>query len=230
MVNFDEVFERIKLVTNTRTQVELAEVLGIRQSSISDAKRRNSVPADWYMKLFEQFGLNPDWLKKGNGPMYLRTEHGYAPVDAPAVGMLHEDVGYYRDPDAKNTIVTVYSTQPPSGEDDAAAQPLGKLNIPQSFAGAGLYVIRMDGSSMEPYIHRGAYVGLDTMQKRVTSGELYGIRLPHEGLVIKRVFVDAQNDRLVLRSENPALPEVYLPLKGYESTIVGRASWVLQRL
>ena len=44
MVNFDEIFERIKIATNTRTQVELAEVLDIRQSSISDAKRRNSVP------------------------------------------------------------------------------------------------------------------------------------------------------------------------------------------
>ena len=87
MVNFDEIFERIKLATNTRTQVELADVLDIRQSSISDAKRRNSVPADWFMKLFEQFGLNPDWLKKGNGPMYLRTEQGYLPVDE--IGRAH---------------------------------------------------------------------------------------------------------------------------------------------
>lgn len=230
MVNFDEIFERIKLVTNTRTQVELAEVLGIRQSSISDAKRRNSVPADWYMKLFEQFGLNPDWLKKGAGPMYLRTEHGYAPVDAPAAGMLYEDVGRYREPDAKNTIVTVYSTQPAPDNDENLVQPLGKLNIPQSFAGSGLYVVRLDGSSMEPYIHRGAYVGIDTTQKHVTSGELYAFRLPHEGLVLKTAFVDTQNGKLILRSENPSLPEVSLSLAEYGSCIVGRAAWVLQRL
>ena len=46
MPAFAEIYERIKLATNSRTQVELAEVLDIRQSSISDAKRRNSVPGD----------------------------------------------------------------------------------------------------------------------------------------------------------------------------------------
>ena len=106
---FEEVFERIKLATNTRTQVELAEVLDIRQSSISDAKRRNSVPSDWYMKLFEKFGLNPDWLKKASGPMYLRTEQGYQPLDAPAAGMVLEDPARYGDPDAKSSVVTVHS-------------------------------------------------------------------------------------------------------------------------
>ena len=59
---FQEVYDRIRFATNARTQVELAEVLEIRQSSISDAKRRDSIPADWYMKLFEKYGLNPDWL------------------------------------------------------------------------------------------------------------------------------------------------------------------------
>lgn len=67
-MGFTEIYERIKLATNCRTQVELAELLNIRQSSISDAKRRDSVPGDWYMKLFERFGLNPDWLKYGVGP------------------------------------------------------------------------------------------------------------------------------------------------------------------
>ena len=67
-MGFTEIYERIKLATNCRTQVELAELLNIRQSSISDAKRRDSVPGDWYMKLFERFGLNPDWLKYGVEP------------------------------------------------------------------------------------------------------------------------------------------------------------------
>lgn len=230
MVNFDEIFERIKLATNTRTQVELAEVLDIRQSSISDAKRRNSVPSDWYMKLFEQFGLNPDWLKKGSGPMYLRTEQGYTPVDAPAVGMVCEDASRYSGPDAKNVIVTVYSTQAPPDDNGEAMPVLGRLSIPQSFSSAGLFVVRIDVASMEPHIHKGAFVGIDTAQRHVASGELYGVRLPYEGLVLKRAYIDTQNSRLVLRSENPAHPEVSLPLDGHESHIIGRVAWVLQRM
>lgn len=228
MVNFDEIFERIKLATNTRTQVELAEVLEIRQSSISDAKRRNSVPSDWYMKLFEQFGLNPDWMKKGTGPMYLRTEQGYAPIDAPVVGAAAEDPARYGGPDAKNALVTVHATLDEGNAGEA--QSLGKLNIPQSFVTPGLLVIRLDSAGMEPYIHKGAYVGIDAIQRRVASGELYGVRLPYEGLVIKRAYIDTQNAKLLLRSENPAHPEVQLPLSESEGCVVGRVSWVLQRM
>ena len=229
VVNFDEIFERIKFATNTRTQVELAEVLDIRQSSISDAKRRNSVPSDWYMKLFEQFGLNPDWLKKGDGPMYLRTDQGYSPVDAPAVAVVCEDASRYGGPDAKSAIVPVYSTQkPPEGGETGLV--LGRLNIPQSYAGPGIYVVRVDASSMEPFICKGAFVGLDTTQRHVASGELFGVRLPYEGLVIKRTFMDTQSGRLILRSENPAHPEIFLPVEGHEEHIVGRVAWVMQRV
>lgn len=230
MVNFDEVFDRIRLATNTRTQVELADVLNIRQSSISDAKRRNSVPSDWFLKLFEQFGLNPDWLKKGTGPMYLRTEQGYTPMDAPPSLMASEDATRSGGLDAKNAIISVYSTQPgPEGE-DSVPQSLGRLNIPQAFAGEGIHVYRIDVSSMEPFIQKGAYVGIDSMQRRVLSGELYGVRLPYEGVVIRRVYINTQAGTLTLRSENQALPEVSLPLNEHEGSIVGRVSWVLQRL
>ena len=79
MTFFQEVYDRIRCATNARTQTELAAVLEIRQSSISDAKRRNSIPSDWYMKLFEKFGLNPDWIKSGTGPMFLKIDQVYTP-------------------------------------------------------------------------------------------------------------------------------------------------------
>lgn len=224
MVNFDEIFERIKAATGTRTQVELAEVLDIRQSSISDAKRRNSVPSDWYMKLFEQFGLNPDWLKKGSGPMYLRTEQGYVPADASAVC---EEPGRYGSQDAKNIAVVVYST---NLSDAGIGTPVGRLSIPLSYSGPGIQVYRVEGGGMEPYILKNAFVGIDSANRRVTSGELYGVRLPYEGMVLKRAFVDAQSNKLILRSENTSLPEVHLPLEDHEQQIMGRVTWVMQRL
>ncbi len=228
-MNFDEIFERIKLVTNTRTQVELADVLDIRQSSISDAKRRNSVPADWSMTLFEQFGLNPDWLKKGSGPMYLRTDQGYSPMDLPLALHACEDPTRYGGADAKSTIVSVYSTK--LGDDnETPASVIGRLTIPQSFMGTNLHVIRVDGSSMEPLIHKGAYVGIETAQHHVASGELYAVRFPYEGIVIKRAFINTQDAKLILRSENTAHPEVALPLEGHEAHVMGRVIWVLQRL
>ena len=81
MPDFNDIYERMRIATGCRTQMELADVLEIRQSSISDAKRRDSVPGDWYMKLFDRFGLNPDWLKQGVGPLYLRAIGQYGAFD-----------------------------------------------------------------------------------------------------------------------------------------------------
>ncbi len=228
---FDEVFERIKLSTHTRTQVELAEVLDIRQSSISDAKRRNSVPSDWYMKLFEKFGLNPDWLKKGVGPMYLRTEQGYEPLEGPAAGRVFEDSAKFGDPDARNAVVTIHSMQCETDDNgQRVLKGIGKLCIPQSFAGTNIQVLRVEASGMEPLIHKGAYVGLDTNQKNVLSGEIYGVFVPYEGISLKRLFLDAANNRFIMRSENQSHPEQSLPVEKRAEAIIGRVAWVLQTL
>ncbi len=231
MSNFEEVFERIKLATNARTQVGLAEVLDIRQSSISDAKRRNSIPADWYMKLFERFGLNPDWLKKGSGPMYLRTELGYAPVESTSPVSAYEDVALYSDPNAKAEVVSIYSMRhwPAPGTADAPKIE-GKLSIPLSFAAPSIKVFLLDATSMEPLIRKGAFVALDTAQKQVVSGELYGVYMPHEGLVVKRVYLDATGSSFILRSENSRHPEVTLPVNALAESIAGRVAWALHHL
>jgi len=68
--DFHAAMTRIKDATGATTQVQLAEILGVRQPSISDAKRRGSIPADWLLKLLCLFGLWPDWVLTGQGPKY----------------------------------------------------------------------------------------------------------------------------------------------------------------
>lgn len=79
---YEETMARIKIVSRTQTQTELAKLLEVRQSSVAEAKRRQSIPADWYLKLFEKLGVNPDWLKKGNG----RYTCAQRPDTSPATG------------------------------------------------------------------------------------------------------------------------------------------------
>ena len=63
---------RVFEAAECKTQVELAELFEIRQSSISDAKRRKSIPAEWLIKLLRLKGINPDWILTGEGPKYLQ--------------------------------------------------------------------------------------------------------------------------------------------------------------
>lgn len=63
--------ERFFEAAGCRTQTELAKFLGIRQSSIADAKKRKAIPADWLLTLWRKKGINPDWIVTGRGARLL---------------------------------------------------------------------------------------------------------------------------------------------------------------
>jgi hypothetical protein len=65
---FAAIMFRIQEVTGARTQVQLAEVLDVRQSSISDAKRRQSVPDGWVLTVHLKYDVMPSWILTGEGP------------------------------------------------------------------------------------------------------------------------------------------------------------------
>jgi phage repressor protein C with HTH and peptisase S24 domain len=88
----------------------------------------------------------------------------------------------------------------------------------------------MDGSSMEPLIHKNAFVGLERDQANVLSGEIYGIQVPYEGLIIRRVFLEPEQGRLILRSENERHGDQVFSYEDYAEKIVGRVIWVMQEV
>ena len=69
--DFNEALGRIQDVTGCYTQQELADLMGVRQSSISDALKRRSVSANWLLILVKTYDLNPDWILYGADPKYL---------------------------------------------------------------------------------------------------------------------------------------------------------------
>ena len=71
VTTFQAQMDRIHFVTQTRTQVELADFLGIRQSSVSDAKRRERIPSDWLVTLMRTKNVYPEWILTGNGPCHV---------------------------------------------------------------------------------------------------------------------------------------------------------------
>lgn len=73
----ENAFARLYQVAECRTQTELANLLGIKQSSISDAKKRNTIPAEWLVKLLRLKGVSPEWILTGFSPQVL----GAASID-----------------------------------------------------------------------------------------------------------------------------------------------------
>ncbi len=220
---FDEAFDRIKKSTGMRTQVEIAKLLDIRQSSISDAKRRQSIPDSWLIKLYQVYNLNPNWILDGELPQFLGEQRGGA--------MLVRETGdsYGRKPKHYQLPVCAMAL-PEDSQDGWQETVIETITIPEQFHRPALLVVRMDENDMEPLIHRGAYVGIDKDRRTIRSGALYALDMPVEGLVIKRLLHDAENSRFVLRSDNPAHTDQMIAADSAVERVVGRVAWVLQEI
>ena len=72
--NFNSFLERLSAEGLVTSQKELASILEIDSSAISKAKKRNSVPRSWFMKLAKQFNLNPEWMETGTGRTHLNSQ------------------------------------------------------------------------------------------------------------------------------------------------------------
>jgi len=71
ITRYEAIMSRIQAITGAKTQMQLAGVLDVRQSSISDAKRRASIPSDWLLKLEGKYGVIAMWLATGTGPQFI---------------------------------------------------------------------------------------------------------------------------------------------------------------
>lgn len=220
---FDEAFDRIKKATGMRTQVEIAKLLDIRQSSISDAKRRQSIPDSWLIKLYQIYNLNPNWLLDGEEPQFLGEQRGGALL-------VHEPAeGYGRKPRHYQLPVCSMSL-PEDAEGPWQEISTETLSVPEQFHRPSLVIVRMDENDMEPVIRRGAYVGIDKDRRTIRSGAVYALDMPVEGLIIKRVLHDTENARLILHSENPIFTDQALPAESIGDRVIGRVAWVFQEI
>lgn len=82
--------------------------------------------------------------------------------------------------------------------------------LPEPYAGKELRILRITGDSFSPTVRQGAFVGVDTSSVRPSSGSIFAVSVPFEGVVIKRVFCDS--DTLLLRTDNPLHPSMSIQL------------------
>lgn len=90
-----DAMQRLHEEFGTSTQVELANALGVRQSSISDAKVRCAYPDGWLITAMRATNVNPDWIVTGKGPRYrLPADEAGTPCDPAAIeAKLRREVG-----------------------------------------------------------------------------------------------------------------------------------------
>lgn len=71
---FEAQFERLKKASGVETDTAFASFLGLRQGSISGAKKKKQLPHAWFFQVAEKTGVSSDWLFWGRGPIQLPSE------------------------------------------------------------------------------------------------------------------------------------------------------------
>lgn len=234
MTHFDEVYERIRFATNAQTQMDLARMLEIQQSSISDARRRHSFPSDWYIKLHDKFGLNLDWLRWGAGSMYSNDKAARFHEDSDGMilgGCLAEDPAPAISP-AQGVLTRVLDAACEYKDGDPVPEFVvhDHMVFPYTLLGEGVLVFFVRTGGMEPTLCKGALVGVATLQRQLVSGEVYALLLPHEGVTFRRIVQDSESGLFLLCFDQAGLPHTRVPAKTLQNRILGKAMWVLQPL
>lgn len=206
----------------------LEKRLGLTQGKTQHWKKGQRPSADDLAALAREFDLSPAWLLLGEGdPVETLTIRRLGP-NAPS------DPACIVGPDDKTPVgrvVPVHATVAGGPALDRwEPVPICHVCIPLTYYRESVLIVQISGRSMEPEIRSGAFVGLDTAQVDLVPGEKYGVRIPYEGLTVKRVFIDPKAKELVLRSINPEHPEMRVGLDDRDGLIVGRAVWVMQGL
>lgn len=205
------------------TYRDLAQMANVNQGNLSsfmkpdgDPKRRETMTFDSAWKILNALGMKLPTLEQEEAT--IRRPAPNAPIERA---------------DADDSVaIHVYALAGAGPAFDLEENdPLATIRIPPDYAMRCDCALMVKGDSMAGTVRNGGVVGVIRQNFDFASGEIYAVRLPYEGISIKRVIVDDATGEYIIRSDNPdrdKYPDRRLPIAEYADIILGRVVWVWQ--
>lgn len=206
---FEAFFRRACQALHVATQAELAQLLGVHRSAVTQAKKKNAVPKAWVLEVSRRAGADPDWLEFGRE----RRRRVLA--------------------DGSPAYVAVPKVRARLSAGGGSFETGGEVEGYYSFRGDWLRrkgrpeaMVLMDvvGNSMEPELHHGDMVLIDQSQNAVVAHGVYAVGV-EDTVLVKRV--EKRPGALVLLSDNHDYAPIVLSgdeLDGLR--VIGRVIWL----
>ncbi len=213
-IKFNIFFERVSKPLGITSLAELADILKVNRSAITQARKKDSVPANWMLELFRRYGLNPDWLEGGSGPQFLKS------------GEDSDDV-YFPVPKVKARLCAG------AGSFEVDSQIEGYYAFQKKwlqYKGTSHRMVLMDvfGNSMTPEIKDGDTVLIDQSQRDIFAGTIYAVGI-EDTIMVKRI--EKHPHKLVLLSDNTEYAPIFLTDEEIDSVrIIGKVLWICREL
>ncbi|MEA1949056.1 MAG: helix-turn-helix transcriptional regulator [Thermodesulfobacteriota bacterium] len=211
---FESFLQRVFEATGITSQTELASVLKINRSAITQARKKNSIPDKWILQLYKTFGLNPDWVETGSGPTFIKKS-------------------VFNDSIFKNIPKVKARLSAGGGSFEVGSEVEGYYAFRKDWLttkGNQNKMVLMDifGNSMKPEMKDGDTILIDESQKDILAGAIYAVGID-DTIMVKRV--EKHPNKLVLLSDNRDYSPIYLQGNEINSVrIIGKVIWVSREL
>lgn len=212
-LDFDTFYSRVRQATGINSQAELAEKLGVHRSAITQAKKKQSVPEKWILRLSRMYIIDADWLVTGrklgransieNAPEFQRIPKVAATLSAGGGSLEVEDnIEFYQ---------------------AFRLDWLRRKGNPETMA-----LLDVVGNSMEPEIKEGDTVLVDESQNRIIQYAVFAVGV-EDSIMIKRI--EQQPGKIRLLSDNRDYSPIEIRGDEFHSfRIIGRIVWVGREL
>jgi phage repressor protein C with HTH and peptisase S24 domain len=211
---FESFLQRVFQATGITSQTELASVLKINRSAITQARKKNSIPDKWILQLYKTYGLNPDWVETGSGQTFIKKSASDDSIfkNIPKVrARLSAGGGSF---EVGSEIEGYYAFR----KDWLTAK--GNRNK--------MVLMDIFGNSMEPEMKDGDTILIDESQKDILAGAIYAVGID-DTIMVKRV--EKHPNKLVLLSDNKDYSPIYLQGNEISSVrIIGKVIWISREL
>ena len=211
---FESFLQRVFQATGITSQTELASVLKINRSAITQARKKNSIPDKWILQLYKTFGLNPDWVETGSGRTFIKKSDS-------------DDSIFKNIPKVKARLSAG------GGSFEVGSEVEGYYAFRKDWLttkGNRNKMVLMDifGNSMEPEMKDGDTILIDESQKDILAGAIYAVGID-DTIMVKRV--EKHPNKLVLLSDNKDYSPIYLQGNEINSVrIIGKVIWISREL
>jgi phage repressor protein C with HTH and peptisase S24 domain len=207
---FDIFSKKVSDVIGLRNQNELSAVIGVSSSSITQARKRDKIPANWILQLCLKYGLNPNWLEKDIGPVFIQpfNNAGEEFMQIPKVrARLCAGGGSF---EVGSEIEGYYSFRKDWLSRKGNADKMVLMDI--------------FGNSMEPELKEGDVVLIDESKKDILAGSIYAVGID-DTIMVKRL--EKRPKGLALLSENIKNETIYMEGEDLNRVrLIGKVLWV----
>lgn len=213
-MEFENFIKRVYEATGIESQTDLARILGVNRSAVTQARKKGAIPDRWLLQLYRGYGLNPEWLEKGSGSTF--------------VGAKQSPVSEFEKIPKVSARLCAGSGSFEVGADVQGYYSFRKAWLNKRGVADRMVLLDIFGNSMEPEMRDGDTVLIDQSQKNILACAIFALGI-EDTIMVKRV--EKHPNKLVLRSDNRDYAPIYL--EGREADqirILGKVIWVCREI